>query len=318
MKEVATVYDAYFEFTGKQIPRLSPSSNVRLSNVAYDRLKAKTNEFLARYDTVVEEFLRLSSTITKSFAEFASETEAMAERAAQLSTQGLQAGAYSLILTAYAQLTSLTFAGEAIELFVTDGIDGLNSKIAEAEAIDTRVIAFLDNLKTYDPTTVSEAASLMNAYGGVFDAFSLSGMALRGLDDIIAAYNAGKISLDDTVAGLTTPLIYLAAAGVQVEGTQALFDVGRDLGGPDIVADVDLAGLAKTLDCSGRRYHHIEGVPFGHTLAHLRRGVESDRDLVAGLLFKGCSRRTQARLNRSAAHHRDFRCLHHRHSARER
>lgn len=244
VKEVATVYDAYFEFTGKQIPRLSPSSNVRLSNVAYDRLKAKTNEFLARYDTVVEEFLRLSSTITKSFAEFASETEAMAERAAQLSTQGLQAGAYSLILTAYAQLTSLTFAGEAIELFVTDGIDGLNSKIAEAEAIDTRVIAFLDNLKTYDPTTVSEAASLMNAYGGVFDAFSLSGMALRGLDDIIAAYNAGKISLDDTVAGLTTPLIYLAAAGVQVEGTQALFDVGRDLGGPDIVADVDLAGLA--------------------------------------------------------------------------
>lgn len=244
VKEVATIYDAYFEFTGKQIPRLAPSSNVRLSNVAYDRLKAKTTEFLARYDAVAEEFLRLSSTITESFAEFAAETEAMAERAAQLSTQGLQAGAYSLILTAYAQLTSLTFAGEAIELFVTDGIDGLNSKIAEAEAIDTRVIAFLDNLKTYDPTTVSEAASLMNAYGGVFDAFSLSGMALGQLDDIIAAYNAGEISLDDTVAGLTTPLIYLAAAGVQVEGTQALFDVGRDLGGPDIVADVDLAGLA--------------------------------------------------------------------------
>ena len=48
VKEVSTIYEAYTEFTGEQVPRLAPSSNVRLSNVAYDRLKAKVSEFVAK------------------------------------------------------------------------------------------------------------------------------------------------------------------------------------------------------------------------------------------------------------------------------
>lgn len=244
VKEVSTVYEAYTEFTGKEVPRLAPSSNVRLSNVAYDRLKAKVSEFVAKYEGMAAKFGQLPTTIAEKFLDVAQETDDLANRAVELSNQGLQAGAYSLIMTAYGQLSALVFTGEAVELFISDGISGLNTKIDEARAIDTQVIAFLDNLKTYDPQTVSEAASLMNAYGGIFDAFSLSGIALGELKAISDAFNEGKLELGDAVAALTLPLIYLSLAGVQVEATKALFDVGRDLGGPEIEADVDLAGLA--------------------------------------------------------------------------
>lgn len=244
VKEVSTVYEAYTEFTGKEVPRLAPSSNVRLSNVAYDRLKAKVSEFVAKYEGMAAKFGQLPTTIAERFLDVAQETDDLANRAVELSNQGLQAGAYSLIMTAYGQLSALVFTGEAVELFISDGISGLNTKIDEARAIDTQVIAFLDNLKTYDPQTVSEAASLMNAYGGIFDAFSLSGIALGELKAISDAFNEGSLELGDAVAALTLPLIYLSVAGVQVEGTKALFDVGRDLGGPEIEADVDLAGLA--------------------------------------------------------------------------
>jgi hypothetical protein len=244
VKEVSTVYEAYTEFTGKEVPRLAPSSNVRLSNVAYDRLKAKVSEFVAKYEGMAAKFGQLPTTIAERFLDVAQETDDLANRAVELSNQGLQAGAYSLIMTAYGQLSALVFTGEAVELFISDGISGLNTKIDEARAIDTQVIAFLDNLKTYDPQTVSEAASLMNAYGGIFDAFSLSGIALGELKAISDAFNEGSLELGDAVAALTLPLIYLSVAGVQVEGTKALFDVGRDLGGPEIEADVNLAGLA--------------------------------------------------------------------------
>jgi len=244
VKEVSTVYEAYTEFTGKEVPRLAPSSNVRLSNVAYDRLKAKVSEFVAKYEGMAAKFGQLPTTIAERFLDVAQETDDLANRAVELSNQGLQAGAYSLIMTAYGQLSALVFTGEAVELFISDGISGLNRKIDEARAIDTQVIAFLDNLKTYDPQTVSEAASLMNAYGGIFDAFSLSGIALGELKAISDAFNEGSLDLGDAVTALTLPLIYLSVAGVQVEGTKALFDVGRDLGGPGIEADVNLAGLA--------------------------------------------------------------------------
>lgn len=244
VKEVSTVYEAYTEFTGQQVPRLVPSSNVRLSNVAYDRLKAKVTEFVAKYEGMAAKFGQLPQSIAERFLDVARDTDDLANRAVELSNQGLQAGAYSLIMSAYGQLSSLVFSGEAVELFISDGISGLNTKIDEARAIDTQVIAFLDNLKTYDPKTVSEAASLMNAYGGIFDAFSLSGIALGEINAISNAFNEGRLNVGDAVAALTLPLIYLSVAGVQVEGTKALFDVGRDLGGPDISAKVDLAGLA--------------------------------------------------------------------------
>lgn len=244
VKEVSTVYEAYTEFTGQQVPRLAPSSNVRLSNVAYDRLKAKVTEFVAKYEGMAAKFGQLPQSIAERFLDVARDTDDLANRAVELSNQGLQAGAYSLIMSAYGQLSSLVFSGEAVELFISDGISGLNTKIDEARAIDTQVIAFLDNLKTYDPKTVSEAASLMNAYGGIFDAFSLSGIALGEINAISNAFNEGRLDVGDAVAALTLPLIYLSVAGVQVEGTKALFDVGRDLGGPDISAKVDLAGLA--------------------------------------------------------------------------
>lgn len=244
VKEVSTVYEAYTEFTGMQVPRLAPSSNVRLSNIAYDRLKTKVSEFAAKYDGMAAKFGQLPSAIAERFLDVAQETDDMAKRAVELSNQGLQAGAYNLIITAYGQLSALVFSGEAVELFIGGGISGLNTKIDEARAIDTQVIAFLDNLKTYDPKSVSEAASLMNAYGGIFDAFSLSGIALNEIEAISTAFNDGSLALDDAVAALTLPLIYLAIAGVQVEGTKALFDVGRDLGGPAINGEVNLAGLA--------------------------------------------------------------------------
>jgi len=244
VKEVATVYDAYKAFTGNPLPQLASSTNVQLSNVAYDRLKAKTSEMLAKYNSTVSGYQQLSSTVQKEFNDIANEADALAQKAVTLSDQGLQAGAFTTLERAYAELKAIVFTGEAVEAFIANGVDGLNTKIDEAKNVDQQVIAFLDTLKTFDPKTVSEAAALLNAYGGVFDAYSLSGMALQQVDSIAQDYSDGKIPLEDALTQLTTPLIYLMVAQVQVEGTQALFDVGRDLGGPTISPKVDLDALA--------------------------------------------------------------------------
>lgn len=242
--EVKDVYAAYEAFTRKQVPRLSTSSDPRLDEKTYTRLKAKADEFLAKFDESANAFNALDPSIQQELNDLAVQAQEAADRARNLQTQGLQGGAFTAATQAAGLADAAVGAGQALQILITQGIDPFLARVGQSEAIKGQVFAFLDTLKTFEPTTVSDASSLMAAYAGALDSLSISTFAANQIDNVSAAINNGEITLEDGLTELFLPVVYYEIAGTGVDIAKSVFEVGRDLGGAEVSPDVDLAKTA--------------------------------------------------------------------------
>lgn len=244
VSEVRDVYEAYEAFTGEPLSRLPQASNPALDDTAYSRLKAKADSFLAKFQERVGAFNALLPEIQAELEPLATQANEAAQQAANLSTQGLQAGAFDKASEAALVADAAVATGEALQVLLTQGQDAFFSRISGAQAIESQVMSLLDTLKTFNPTTVSDAAGLMAAYANAFDALAIATFASNQIATIQDAVNNGAMTIDEALPELFLPLVYYELAGGVVELAQAIFEVGRDLGGPTIEADVDLAQVA--------------------------------------------------------------------------
>jgi len=96
VREVKDVYEAYEAFTGHPLPRLASQGDIQLDEKSYDRLKAKANAALARFDQAQSKLTALDPTMKELVAKtgLADQASQAAERALNLQDQGLQAGAF--------------------------------------------------------------------------------------------------------------------------------------------------------------------------------------------------------------------------------
>ena len=160
--EVTDVYQAYTELTGEALPRLEAGGDTKLDAKAYDRLKAQADSFLASFNQSAGVFASLDPTIQEMLADLALEAQAQADRSADLARQGLQAGAFSAATQAAALADAAAVSGQAVQILLTQGIDPFLARVGSSQAIEGEVYALFDTLKTFEPRTVSDAASLMS------------------------------------------------------------------------------------------------------------------------------------------------------------
>jgi hypothetical protein len=246
VREVSDVYDAYKTLTGSTLPRMAEGSDVRLDEKAYARLKAKADSSLATYQQAANEYAALDPAIQQTMAStgLIDEANSDAQRAANLETQGLQAGAFQSASQAAALAKAAVATAKAVQVLVTQGADAFFSQVASSQAIEGQVNALLDTLKTDEPTTVSDASALMFAYANAFDALSSAQFASNQIDAIRSAVASGQLTSDAALPQLLVPVVYEEVAGRVVELAKDVYDVGRDLGGPGITTSVGLAPVA--------------------------------------------------------------------------
>jgi len=91
---------------------------------------------------------------------------------------------------------------------------------------------------------VSDAASLMSAYSIALNSLSVAQFAGQQLNDIARQVQGGAMTLEEAMPELLVPAVMYEVAGTGVQQAKAVFEVGRDLGGPAIEDDVDLAKAA--------------------------------------------------------------------------
>jgi hypothetical protein len=244
--EARDIYEAYKKFTGKDLPRLASTSDPRLNDTAYNRLKAKADGALALYQQAVGSINALDPNIQDLLASYGLTDEAatLAGRAADLERQGLQAGAFTFGWQAASLANATAKAGEAIQVLLFQGIDPFLAKVDSSTAIRGQVDSLLQSLKTFTPKTISDASGLMFAYASAFDALSVSIFANNGINAVVQDIQNGA-DINDELGALFGPLLYSEFAGNVVNFAKDIFDVARDLGGPDInAADVDLTNIA--------------------------------------------------------------------------
>lgn len=245
--EVANVYEAYELMTGNPLPRMSSAGSVKLGNASYERLSAKTDLMLANYEESLRDALRMTDFAQALLGSLVTEATTEADRANELKKQGLVAGAFTSAVAAWGYARAIATTGEVLDAFVFDSTDSAISRINDSNVVNDKVIALMDNLKTFTPKSPSDATALMTAFANAIDALSLTSFAADKINLVKDRYSAGEITKDGAVSELIVPLLYNEFAAVQVDATKELFDAGRDLGTTDISADVNVTGIADLL-----------------------------------------------------------------------
>lgn len=239
VSEVADIYEVYKAFTGKALPRPKAPSQVRLSESAYRDIRSRVRERLAEFESVASEFTGLDPSVQELLGDIAAQGAQAAERAEDLSGQGLQAGAYSEALQAQAFVTAALKTGRSIQILYTQGFDAFAAQVRSSVAIEGKVEALASRLKNYRPKTVSDAATLINAYGNAVDAISV---ATYG--DSLFASAAEATSQEELLTSALIGAVFYELAGTVIEGTKDIFEVGRGLGGAKLRRDLDLESSA--------------------------------------------------------------------------
>lgn len=240
VKEVADIYTAYQQLTGKDLPRPSATGKrPEVTGVAFDRMKAKAQEWLARYQESRGDYDALPDNVKIDFTEnLMSEADNLASRAQRLLSQGLMGGAYGAALSAALRAAIAAQVGRYLELYITQHFPAAVNKLRASSAVETKVQALANRLKAEQPRTLADAAALIQAYSGLINALGLSMIAsniLRG----------EPREEGEALQMIVAASIYYTAAGIMVESAKDVWDVGSNLGNP---AKVDASMLPKLAD----------------------------------------------------------------------
>ncbi len=194
--EVSDIYAAYKAFTGKDLPRPTPASTVKLDEPTYQKLKAKVETWFAKYDSSVSDFSSLASSIRNDLKSILVQAQTADSQAVKLSKEGLQAGAFSKAVEAAAFANAVEQTGSQLQVLLTQGVRPFVAKIEASQSITGEINGLVDTLKTFKPRTVSDAGALAAAYGDAVDAVSLSIFAQNLLDSTV-----GRVARDPDHAG---------------------------------------------------------------------------------------------------------------------
>jgi hypothetical protein len=228
VQEVGDIYEAYEEFTGKELPRPQSNADPELSSEVYDKLEALVNEWLSEFDAQAGQFNSLDPAVQNEFLSIAEDANAAQQRAVDLSQQGLQAGAYSSAIEAAALARAGVVVGRAFQTLQTQGIDAFASQIEGSAAVSGKVDSLLDTLKSEKPRTLTDASALIDGYSNAFDALAFTDFA----DE---QFNLATV--EDPSPAITAAVFYEFARTI-VEAADQLIDLTR--GGARVKqADID-------------------------------------------------------------------------------
>jgi uncharacterized protein len=246
--EVATIYDAYPAMTGEQLPTPTSSSTPQVDENGYDKLKAATDEALARFDRAAAEFSGLDPTVQSGAGSTLVEAQAQATRARDLQVQGLQAGAFVEAQGAAATMETLFSAFDTVQGILTSGFGALDTKLAAGETAIDELNAHIDSLGTYNPKTLTDVEALVTSYGNAFDSLSLLNFGSSTLQSALDTANAGGYeSVEAFLTDILLPLLYFEFGRGQLEFSKAVFDIGRDNDGSAIDPDANLDAIGSFL-----------------------------------------------------------------------
>lgn len=246
--EVATIYEAYKELTGSELPAPDGASQPRLSEAGIDKVTAATATALARYDRAVAEFLALAPDVQVLGLPLALEAEVQVQEARNLQLQGLQAGAFAAAQIAAVSMEAVYNSFDALQGILVSGFPAFEAKVAAAATANAEFDAQIDSYGTYTPTNLTDAEALIAAYGTSFDALTLLTYANGQIQQLNANLAAGSYASPEQLAqDLILPLIFFEFARGQLQYSKDVFDIGRDNNGGAIENTEDLAIIGSFL-----------------------------------------------------------------------
>jgi uncharacterized protein len=245
VREVGTVFDAYEALTGHALPRPTAGSTPQMPPRAFDRMRAKTLEWISRYQKSRNEFNALPKQVQDLIGDYALLADTKAADADKALKQGLVAVAYVHASEAaiYAQLATMT--GQIVQDYLISGLQKAVDHYQASSAAQTELKAVIATLKAEDPKTVSDVLALFDAYGNIGTAEGLLLMADGQIANL--AQNAESLSKEEILQGFVTAALEQAVASVAVQYARDAADIGLGFGQASVPDSAKLLQIAETL-----------------------------------------------------------------------
>ncbi len=229
VREVSTIFEAYELLTGKPLPRpAAPPASPQLPPRAFDRTRAKAQEWYSRYQDARNRLNSLPEEILQFFADGIAQTDETAQRAQNALKQGLPAVAYQRSVQAAAEAQIWLLAAEMVERYATGGLSAAIDYMASTQSALGELGAVTDLLGTEQPRTASDYIALFDAYMSIGQAQGLVLIANNRLENL--KQQVGEMSEDEILGELAQLAAYYALARNYVQLARDSVDVGFGYG----------------------------------------------------------------------------------------
>ncbi len=229
VREVSSVFEAYEILTGKPLPRFQGSAPTpQLPPRAFDRTRAKAQEWFARYQDARNRFNSLPEEITGALAENLASTDETAQRAQSALEQGLAAVAYQRSVQAAAEAQMWLLVGEMVERYATGGIGATIDYLQSTQSSLSELDAVIDLLGTEQPRTASDYIALFDAYMSIGQAQGLVLIANNRLNTL--AQQVDAMTEEDLLGELAQVSAYYVLARDAVQLARDSVDIGFGYG----------------------------------------------------------------------------------------
>lgn len=243
VKEVADIYEAYKELTGKNLPEPSEASldKVKLPAAVAKKLEKKTEGWLKEYEKQRLLYNAVILTIDTSYEDgMVAQADELAAMGEDDLGQGLDATAYDEVTTAYMYTAMAYHTKKAIQAYLTQGgligVDNYLSTIRPTKKIDN---AF-DKIKSKKPGTLADTMVLADAFGRLSVADGLVVQAQDLLDQEVETE-------EDAIVALVTATNYYVLANFAVDWSLDSIDVGLGVGEAKPVSKDKVIALSEAL-----------------------------------------------------------------------
>ncbi len=230
VREVSTVYEAYELITGQPLPRRAAGvSSPQLPPRAFDRTRAKAQEWLARYQDARGRINSLAPEIVSFFQEELAATDEAAANADSALQQGLAAVAYSRAVNATVQAQVWLLMGEMIQRYAaTEDLNSVVEYLTATQSTLAEKDAVLELLRTEQPRSASDYVALFDAYTSLGQAQGLVVLADSVIQELVNG--ADEMSEEDLLAKLMEVSAYYVLARDFVQLARDSVDIGFGYG----------------------------------------------------------------------------------------
>lgn len=230
---VPDIYTAYRLLTGSELPVIAPVGTASMPPDAFNKYRAGTTDWYARYQEERNKFLALPPEVQEYRVDIIAFADELATRADSLLGEGQVARSFQLMWEAAAFVKVGTQAAELDNLYLTQGLEAMVARVDASAASQTRLLALVQKLEAQNPRTATDTVALIDAAAYLSAAQGLIFQANQAIDDL----QYTEYTEDDILTAIYTSAFNYALADFYIEVADDTMSIGMGFGGtpaPDL------------------------------------------------------------------------------------
>ncbi len=223
---VADIYEAYQLLTGANLPVIESVGTASMPPDAFNKYRAGATDWYARYQEERNKFLALPVEVQEYRVDLVLFADDLASEADALLAEGQVARAYQLMWESAALVKVGTQAAELDNLYLTQGIDPMITRVEGSAASETRLLALVQKLEAQTPRTATDTVALIDAASYLSAAQGLLFQANQAIDDL----QFTEYTEDDILTAIYTSAYNFALADFYLEVADDFMSIGVGFG----------------------------------------------------------------------------------------